>query len=140
MLPMKNPSDSQIATILKSSKVIAMIGASPNSDKPSHGIMRQLLAKGYNVIPVNPNETTILGRPAVASLHDIKEPVDIVNVFRRPEHTPEIAKEAVAIGAKVLWLQSGIINEEAAAIAKAGGLTVIMDACIGVLVARYASF
>jgi predicted CoA-binding protein len=85
------------------------------------------------VIPVNPRETEVLGERAYASLRDIPESVDIVDVFRRADFTPAIAEDAVAIGAKVLWLQSGIWNEQAAATAHAAGLTVVMDACIGVL-------
>jgi len=89
--------------------------------------------RGYRIIPVNPNvKGTILGETCYPSLKDIPEPVDIVNVFRRSEETPPIAREAVEIGARVLWLQQGIVNEEAAAIAAEGGLAVIMDRCIKV--------
>jgi predicted CoA-binding protein len=90
-----------------------------------------LLAAGYDVIPVNPRETEVLGRPAVASLAAIGRPVDIVDVFRRSEDTPAIAEEAIAIGARVLWLQQHVSNEDAAARATAAGLTVVMDRCIG---------
>ena len=110
-----------------------MVGASSNPDRPSNGIMRKLQADGYRVIPVNPNETTVLGERAYASLADVLEPIDIVDVFRRAEFTPAIAEQAVRVGAKTLWLQSGVVNEEAAATASAGGLQVVMDACIGVM-------
>src|SRR4051812_22713329 len=93
--------------------------------------MRKLQSAGYRVIPVNPRETEILGEHSYPSLLDVPERIDIVDVFRRPEDTPSIADDAVAIGAKALWLQTGIANEDAAGRAKAGGLTVVMDACIG---------
>jgi hypothetical protein len=110
---------------------IAMVGASSNPEKTSHGIMRRLQQVGYRVIPVNPRETEVLGERAYASLLDIPEKIDIVDVFRRAEDTPEIADEAVKIGAKALWLQTGIESEDAAARATAGGLAVVMNACIG---------
>lgn len=108
-----------------------MVGASSNPEKTSHGIMRRLQQVGYRVIPVNPRETEVLGERAYASLLDIPEKIDIVDVFRRAEDTPAIADEAVKIGAKALWLQTGIESEEAAARATAGGLAVVMNACIG---------
>ena len=114
-------------------KTIAMVGASSNPDRPSHGIMRKLQSAGYRVIPVNPNETTVLGERAYRSLADVHERIDIVDVFRRAEFTPAVADEAVKAGAKALWLQSGVRNDVAAAKAEAGGLTVVMDACIGSL-------
>ena len=95
--------------------------------------MGRLLQLGYRVIPVNPNETDVLGQKAYASLTDIPVPIDIVDVFRRGEFTPAIADEAVKVHAKALWLQQGIRNEDAAARAEAGGLTVVMDACIGTM-------
>ena len=126
----RNPSDDQLKPLLASAKTIAMIGASSNPSKPSYRIMRNLQRAGYRVIPVNPRETEILGERAYPSLLDVPEPVDIVDVFRRPEDTPSIADEAITKGAKALWLQEGIVNEEAAARATAAGLTVVMDACI----------
>jgi predicted CoA-binding protein len=93
--------------------------------------MRKLLSVGYHVIPVNPKETEILGQRSYPSLIDVPEPIDIVDVFRRAEDTPAIADDAVTIGAKALWLQTGITSEDAAARAKAGGLKVVMDTCIG---------
>ena len=126
-----NPSDAEIRTLLTNATTIAMVGASSNPDKASHGIMQKLQRVGYRVIPVNPRETEVLGERAYPSLIDIPERIDIVDVFRRPEDTPQIADEAVTIGAKALWLQTGLKNEDAAARATAGGLAVIMDACIG---------
>ena len=95
--------------------------------------MRKLQSVGYRVVPVNPNEKTVLGEQAYPSLEAVPGPIDIVDVFRRPEYTVPIAEAAVRVGAKALWLQQGISNEEAAAVARAGGLTVIMDECIGVM-------
>jgi predicted CoA-binding protein len=132
-MPHHNPPDDVLRQLLTSASTIAMVGASSNPDRPSNGIMRKLLSAGYRVIPVNPNETSVLGERAYASLADVPEPIDIVDVFRRAEFTPAVADEAVKIGAKALWLQSGVVNDEAAAKAEAGGLMAVMDACIGVM-------
>jgi predicted CoA-binding protein len=132
-MPHHNPPDDVLRQLLTSASTIAMVGASSNPDRPSNGIMRKLLSAGYRVIPVNPNETSVLGERAYASLADVPEPIDIVDVFRRAEFTPAIADEAVKIGAKALWLQSGVVNDEAAAKAEAGGLMAVMDVCIGVM-------
>src|SRR5437773_9277486 len=129
-MPHANPSDQELKALLTSSTTIAMVGASSNPEKASHGIMTKLQRAGYRVIPVNPRETEILGERSYASLIDIPERVDIVDVFRRAEDTPAIADDAVTIGAKALWLQTGIVSEDAAARAKAAGLMVVMDACI----------
>jgi predicted CoA-binding protein len=129
----QNPIDSELYRILDEAKTVAIVGASSRPERASHGIMKQLLRQGYDVIPVNPNESEVLGRKAVASLADIPVAVDIVDVFRRSEETPEIAAQAVAIGAKTLWLQQGVVNEDAALRASQGGLTVVMDLCIGVI-------
>jgi uncharacterized protein len=126
-----NPSDDQLKALLTTARTIAIVGASANPDKASHGIMRQLQRAGYKVIPVNPKEAEVLGERAYPSLIDIPEPVDIVDVFRRAEDTPPIADDAVTIGAKALWLQLGISSEDAAARAAKGGLTVVMNKCIG---------
>ena len=126
-----NPSDPELKQLLTDATTIAVVGASANPEKASHGIMQQLQRAGYRVIPVNPKEAEILGERSYPSLIDVPERIDIVDVFRRAEDTPGIADEAVTIGAKALWLQSGIVNEDAAARATSGGLTVVMDACIG---------
>src|SRR3954453_23212540 len=126
-----NPSDQQLKQLLTDATTIAVVGASSNPDKASHGIMQKMQSAGYRVIPVNPKETEILGERSFPSLVDVPDRIDIVAVFRRAEGTPSIAGEAVTIGAKALWLQPGIVSEEAAAIAAKGGLTVVMDACIG---------
>jgi predicted CoA-binding protein len=127
----RNPSDQELKQLLTDATTIAIVGASSNPDKASYGIMRKLQQAGYRVIPVNPRETEILGEPSYPSLLDVPEPVDIVDVFRRAEDTPGIADEAATIGAKVVWLQSGISSEEAAERAIKGGLIAVMDACIG---------
>lgn len=128
----ENPSRERIKEILQGASNIAVVGLSDDPSKTSHMVSEAMQKKGYRIIPVNPNATTILGERCYPSLADVPEPIDIVNVFRRPEHTPPIAAEAVAAGAKVLWLQLGIASDEAARIAEEGGLTVIMDRCIKV--------
>jgi len=127
-----NPPDDELRELLVGADTIAMVGASSDPEKPSYGIMRKLQQVGYRVIPVNPRETEVLGERAYASLEEIPDPVDIVDVFRRAEDTPPIADQAVRVGAKALWLQAGISNEETAVRAEAGGLLVVMDACIAV--------
>jgi predicted CoA-binding protein len=127
-----NPDADTLRALLTDARTIAVVGASSKPDRPSYGVMRKLLDAGYRVLPVNPREREVLGHKAHASLAAIGEPVDIVDVFRRAEHTPPIADEAVTIGARVLWLQQGVVNQEAAARARAGGLTVVMDSCIAV--------
>ncbi len=131
-MPHVNPSDAELSNLLTHATTIAIVGASSNSEKSSHGIMRKLQSVGYKVIPVNPRETAVLGERAYASLAEAPGPIDIVDVFRKPEDTPPIADEAVRIGAKALWLQDGISNEDAATRATAGGLMVVMNQCIGV--------
>mgnify|MGYP000976196695 CR=1 FL=1 len=131
-----NPSDDALRALLTSASTIAIVGASGNPERPSHGIMKQLQHAGFTVIPVNPKEPEILGEKAYASLAEIPVAVDIVDVFRRAEDTPPIADEAVRIGARAFWLQAGIENADAAARAEAGGLTVVMNTCIGVTVHR----
>lgn len=127
-----NPSREQIKELLLNSHTIAVVGLSDNLMRTSYGVSEAMQAKGYRIIPVNPNATEILGQKCYPSLRDIPEPVDIVNVFRRSEYTPAIAEEAAAIKAKALWLQLGVYSEEAAAIAAEAGLQVIMDRCIKV--------
>jgi predicted CoA-binding protein len=126
-----NPSDDALRQLLTTANTIAMVGASNNPDRAAYGIMEKLQHDGYKVIPVNPRETEILGERVYPTLADVPVPIDIVDVFRRPEDTPAIADEAVKVGAKALWLQTGIANEDTAARAEKGGLMVVMDACIG---------
>jgi len=123
--------DAYLQGILKSVKTIAMVGASPDRTKFSYGVLRVLHETGYDMIPVNPNPdlTEIRGLKVYPSLAAIERPVDMVQVFRRAEQLPEIAREAVAIGAKVLWGQIGVYHDEAAEIAENAGLDVVMDRC-----------
>jgi len=129
----QNPDDETIRELLKHSRRIAVVGCSPKPERASHQIAAFLIEQGYEVYPVHPKADEILGRRVHARLDEIPEPVDIVDVFRKPEHTPEIARDAVAIGAKALWLQQGIVNEEAWRIAREGGLICVMDRCIAVM-------
>jgi predicted CoA-binding protein len=132
-MPHTNPTDEQLRQLLSSATTIAIVGASSNPEKASYDIMRRLQYVGYKVVPVNPRESEVLGQRASPSLSVVPDKIDIVNVFRRAEDTPPIADEAVAIGARAFWLQSGIVSEEAAARAAAGGLTVVMDACLATM-------
>ncbi len=131
-MPHSNPTDEALRELLSSARTIALVGASSDPRRPAHGVMKFLLRRGFHVVPVAPGEAEVLGQRAYASLAEIPEPVDIVDVFRRADKTPDIADEAVAIGAKVFWLQLGIVSEEAARRATAGGLVVVMDRCIAV--------
>jgi len=119
-----------IGELLKSSRVIAVVGLSSNRMRPSYGVAEYMKNAGYKIIPVNPNEKEVLGERAVVRLEDIGEKVDIVDVFRRSEFVPEVAESAIAIGAKTLWLQEGVIHEAAAKRARDAGLFVVMDKCI----------
>ncbi len=126
-----------IQQVLYAAKTVAVVGLSKNELRASHFVGYYLKRHGYRVIPVNPREPEILGETSLTSLSAIDQPVDIVNVFRAPSALPEIAEEAVAIGASALWCQFGVINLDAAKIAEDGGVTVIMDRCIKVEHARY---
>lgn len=126
--------DAGIAELLRSARRIAVVGASSNPARPSHAVFRTLVAAGYECVPVNPNETEVAGVAAVATLTEAAAfgSIDIVDVFRRSELTEEVAREAVAIGARALWLQLGVVNNEAARIAAEGGLAVVMDRCTAI--------
>jgi len=138
MIDLKRYQDPQtIQRVIHTAKTIAIVGLSPNELRASHFVGYYLKRHGYHVIPVNPRETEILGEKTVPTLRDIPGHVDIVNVFRAPDAVPGIAAEAVAIGAGSLWCQFGVISEEGARIAEAGGLAVIMDRCLKVEHARY---
>lgn len=127
-----SPEERELRSLLGEARVVAVVGISSKPWRPSHEVASYLQEHGYQIVPVNPNEEEVLGEKAYASLLDIPEEihVDVVDVFRRAEHTPEVARDAVAIGARVLWLQEGIVSEEAARIAADGGLEVIMGVCI----------
>jgi predicted CoA-binding protein len=128
----EGPSEQELRSILGEAKTIAVVGLSSNPERDSHSVAEYLQRKGYRIVPVNPNETEVLGERAYPALRDIPPEihVDVVDVFRRAEYTPDVARDAVAIGAKVLWLQSGIVNDEARRIGSEGGLDVVMDMCI----------
>jgi uncharacterized protein len=119
-----------ILELLKRYKTIAVVGLSSNPMRPSFGVTEYMQDAGYRVIPVNPNEREVLGEKSYARLEDVPEKVDIVNIFRRAEDVPPVVESAIRIGAKVVWMQQGIENEEAAEKARAAGLVVIEDACI----------
>jgi predicted CoA-binding protein len=124
------PGDQELRSILENAKTIAVVGLSSNPERYSFEVASYLKAHGYRVVPVNPLETEVLGETAYPSLEDLPETIDVVNVFRRSEETPAIARQAVALGAKVLWLQSGIVNDDARRIAEEGGLQAVMGVCI----------
>ena len=126
-----------IQRTLYNARTVAVVGLSPNELRPSNFVGYYLVRHGYQVIPVNPRETEILGSRSYPSLLDVPVPVDIVNVFRASDALPEIARQAVTIRAAVLWCQFGVINEEGARIAEDAGMTVIMDRCLKVEHARY---
>jgi predicted CoA-binding protein len=121
----------QLVRIYAETKTIAVVGASADPAKPAHRIPRYLQRQGYRIVPVNPRGGELLGEPAARSLAEVDGPVDVVEVFRPAAEAPQIAREAVAVGAKVLWLQTGIESEEAKRIAEAAGLTVVMNRCMG---------
>lgn len=126
------PSDAELRSILGEAKTVAVVGLSSRPDRYSYEVAEFLQSKGYRIVPVNPKETEVLGEPAYPSLLDVPEEIeiDVVDVFRRADQTPPVARQAVARGAKVLWLQDGIVNEEARDVAEQAGLTVIMGVCI----------
>jgi predicted CoA-binding protein len=126
-----------IQRLLHTSKTIAVVGLSSNELRASYFVGYYLKRHGYQVIPVNPRETNVLGQTCYAKLEDVPVPVDIVNVFRAPDALPGIARDAVAIHAGALWCQFGVINQEGASTAEDGGVTVVMDRCIKVEHARY---
>lgn len=126
------PSDAELRSILGEARTIAVVGLSSNPERHSYEVAAYLQGKGYRIVPVNPNETEVLGERAYPSLEAVPDDVavDVVDVFRRAEHTPPVAEQAVARRARVLWLQDGIVNDEARRIAEDAGLTVVMGVCI----------
>jgi predicted CoA-binding protein len=129
----QNPTDEQRAALLREAKNIAVVGMSDNPERTSYLIAEAMQRAGYRIFPVNPNlKEPVLGEKPYASLKEIGEPIDIVNVFRRSEFVMPVAEEAVEVGAKAIWMQLGVVNEEAACYAREHGLTVVMDRCIKV--------
>src|ERR1043165_7208308 len=122
--------DDEMRQILLSAKTVASVGLSSNPQKESYGIVWYLQEQGYRIIPVNPTATEILGEKAYPDLESIPEKIDVVQVFRKPEDVPPVVDSAIKIGAKVVWMQEGIVNVEAARKARAAGLQVVMDACM----------
>jgi predicted CoA-binding protein len=123
--------------LLRRYRRIAMVGLSGNPYRPSHFAAIYMLAEGYTILPVNPRERTILGLPCYPSLRDVPPPVEIVDIFREPAAVPAIVEEAIAVGAKVIWMQLGVIHLEAARRAREAGLEVVMDACVKIEHARF---
>ena len=120
----------RIAELLKQSRTIAVVGLTDNPLRPSFGVSSYMQSQGYRIIPVNPNVTGSLGEKAYASLLDVPEQIDIVNIFRRPEAVPEIVDEAIQLGVPAIWMQEGVVHEAAAEKARKAGILVIMDRCI----------
>ena len=116
--------------ILKESRTIAVVGLSPRPERPSYSVARYLQAQGYRIIPVNPSIDEVLGERSYPDLASIPETVDVVDIFRRSEHVPPIVEEAIAVGARAVWMQEGVVHEKAAQQAKAAGLLVVMDRCM----------
>jgi len=129
----KNPTDAEIRTLLENARTVAVVGLSDRPHRTSHAIARVLQGYGYRIVPVNPNlSAPIFGEEPYATVAEITHEVDIVDVFRRSSEVMPVARDAVAAGADALWMQSGVVNEEAAAYAREHGLTVVMDRCIKV--------
>ncbi len=120
----------EIADLLRTSRTIAVVGLSSKKYRPSYGVTEYMQRQGYRIIPVNPNETEVLGEKAYPSLEAVPDKIDIVNIFRRPEHVPEIVEAAIRVGARAIWMQEEVVHHGAAARALAHGLTVVMDHCI----------
>lgn len=130
------PDIETLRRILKESRTVAVVGLSAKWFRPSYFAAKYLLDHGYHMIPVNPGETEILGQPCYPSLESIPEPVDVVDIFRRPEEVPALVESAIAIRAKVVWMQIGVVHEAAAARAREAGLEVVMDRCMKIEYAR----
>jgi len=127
--PTKDQSET-IKTILTSFKRIVVVGLSPDAARPSYGVTNYMIDQGYEIIGVRPGSNSILTRPCYSSLHEVPKPIEIVDVFRAPEHVPAIVDEAIACGAKAIWLQEGVSHSDAERKARAAGLLVVSDRCI----------
>ncbi len=122
--------DEKICEILQASKTVAVVGLSPNPERDSHEVAQYLQEAGYKIIPINPKADEILGEKAYPDLASVPEEIDVVDIFRRPEHVPPIVDEAIKAGANTVWMQLGVVNEEAAEKAAEAGLDVVMDRCM----------
>jgi uncharacterized protein len=129
-MPLSNPSAEEICQLLHQVHTIAVVGLSPNPHRPSFRVARAMQSHGYRIVPVRPLVQEVLGEPAYANLESIPFPVDLVDVFRAPQHVPAIVESCIALGIPRLWLQDGIVHEEAAQHAQAAGVTVVMNRCI----------
>ena len=129
-MPATNAAPAEIAALLGAARRIAVVGLSPRPDRPSHEVAAYLKAAGYVILPVNPNATEVLGERAWAAIEDVPGPVDVVDIFRRPEEVPPIVDAAIRIGARAVWMQTGIVHNAAADKARAAGLTVVMNRCM----------
>ena len=129
-MPFQNPTPHEIHALLQRVKTIAVVGLSPKLDRPSFGVSRAMQAFGYRIVPVRPAVSEVLGEKAYARLADIPFPVDLVNVFRESSAIPGVVEECLAINAPAIWIQEGIVHDEAAERARAAGLTVVMNRCI----------
>jgi len=127
---MSNELEQKLKDILASSNTVASVGLSSNPQKESYGVVSYLHGQGYKIIPVNPSAAEIMGEKAYPSLSDIPDKVDVVQIFRKPEDVPPVVDEAIKIGAKVVWMQEGVVNHEAAKKAEEAGLKVVMDTCM----------
>jgi uncharacterized protein len=119
-----------IPDLLRTSRIIAVVGLSSKKFRPSYGVAEYMQAKGYRIIPVNPNEAEVLGEKVYARIEDIPEHIDIVDIFRRSEFVPPIVESAIRVGARAVWMQEGVVDEESAKKARDAGLAVVMDRCI----------
>jgi hypothetical protein len=126
----QNPPGDEIRHLLKTAKTIAVVGLSPKADRPSHGVAKGMQRFGYRIVPVNPGQSELLGEKVYPDLMSVPEGIDLVDVFRSPEHVDEVVDQCIARGFPAIWLQEGVINESAAARAEAAGMLVIMDRCL----------
>jgi predicted CoA-binding protein len=126
----QNPPDEEIRELLQRVRTIAVVGLSPRTNRPSHGVAAQMQRFGYRIIPVRPAVDTVLGEKAYASLREVPDQFDLVDVFRAPEYVDQIVEECIALGAPAIWLQEGVVNIPAAERARQAGLIVVMDRCV----------
>ena len=129
-MPVSNATSGELRRILRTYKTVAVVGLSDRPDRDSHRVAAYLQQHGYRIVPVNPNIATVLGEPAYPGLREVPVPVDVVDIFRKPDAVPEIVEDAIAMGARVIWMQEGIAHNAAADRARAAGLEVVMNKCM----------